>query len=115
MAKLGVIINAFVLYILIPMSYLCNIVKNVIIALSSDIYKMIYFKLSVVIETTVIYMCLFVMATLTFIQGHSCIRHQSIRVVVVVIVVFLFVWFFFYEFKYRFRCNSVCCHNLLVC
>ena len=69
----------------------------------SGIYRLISFKLGVMIEITKLYIFILVWMTLTFIQGHSYIRNQKL-------------WCpFSHKFKYIFVWNSVCFHNLLVC
>ena len=47
------------------------------IDLYSDIYRLISFKLGMVIETTKFYILKSVWMTLTLIQGHSCMRNQN--------------------------------------
>ena len=59
--------------------YLCDFFKeNVNLGLCSDIYRPIFFKLGTIIETTKFYILISVWMTLTFIQGHSCMRNQKL-------------------------------------
>ena len=52
-----------------------------IVGLYSDIYRPIFFKLSIVSETTKlhIHILISVLMTLTFLQGHSCMRNPKHR------------------------------------
>ena len=51
--------------------------ENFDIGLYSDIYRPISFKLGMMIEITKIYICVSVWMTLTFIQGHSCMKNRK--------------------------------------
>ena len=83
--------------------------KNVVLysdiygSVSSDIYGSISFRLVVMVRTTELYILIPVWMTLTFIEGHSCIRNQKLQCP------------FSDTFKYQFGWNSGCCNNLLVC
>ena len=61
-------------------TYLILLKKNFNVGLYSDIWKPNYFKFDVIIETTKLYILLSVWMTLTFIQGHSCIRNEKLDV-----------------------------------
>ena len=55
--------------------------KNFNIGLHSDIYRVTFFKLSMMIETTKRNILISVWMTLTFltfIEGHSCMRSQKL-------------------------------------
>ena len=52
--------------------------KKIDIGLYLDIYRPVFFKLSVMIETTKLYIFMSVWMTLIFIQGHSCMRNQKL-------------------------------------
>ena len=54
--------------------------QNLNVGLFSDIWRPIYFKLGMMIRTTKLYMLIPVWITLTFIQGHSCIRNSKTSV-----------------------------------
>ena len=72
--------------------------RNMNVGLYSDIYRHIFFfKLCIMIETARFYVLISAWMTLTFIQGHSCIRNKKI-------------WCpFSRKFKDWFRWNSVYC------
>ena len=53
--------------------------KNFNIGLYSDIYRPVSCKLCVMIETTKPYTHISVWLTVTFIQGHSCMRNQKVQ------------------------------------
>ena len=73
------------------------------VGLYSDIYRVISFKLGVVMETTKLCILILVSMTSAFIQDHSCMRNQ--------IVLCQFSQMFCFQFGKK----SDCCHNLLVC
>ena len=59
--------------------YLYDFVKqNFNIGLHSDIYRPVSFKLSMMVETTKLYILIYVWLTMTFIQGHDCTRNQKL-------------------------------------
>ena len=51
-----------------------SFLKNVNIGLYSDFDRLICFKLGLMIETTKLYIFILIWMTLTFIQGHSCMK-----------------------------------------
>ena len=76
--------------------------KNVCIGFYSNIWRLISFKLYMMIETIELCILISVWMTLTFIQDHSCMRNKKC-------------WCpFSRKFVCPFGLNSVCCHNLLV-
>ena len=54
--------------------------KNVNVGLYSDMKRPISFTLGMMIETTNLYIVISVWMTLTFIQGHICMRNKNISV-----------------------------------
>ena len=85
--------------------YLCDFVRGKEpsnIGLYSDIYRPVSFKLAIMIGTTKFFMLISVWIKLTFIQGHSCMRNQTL-------------WCpFSQKFRRPFGWNSVCCHTNLL-
>ena len=82
----------------------CDFVsKNFNVGFYSDISRPISFRFGMMIERTKLYIMVSLWMTLTFIQGHSCIRNKK------------FGCPFSHQFGYQFGLNSACCHNLLVC
>ena len=75
--------------------------KNFITGLHSDIYTPISFKLCMMVEIKKIYIWIPVWMTLTFIQGHSCMRNQKLLSTILEIL--------------QFGWNLLSFHNLLVC
>ena len=61
------------------------------------------FKLRMMIKTTKLNILISVWMTLTFIQGHNCVRNKKLWCPCP------------HKFLYQSGWNSVCCHNLLVC
>ena len=57
--------------------WFCLKKKSFNVSLYSHMYWLIFFKLGVMIETTKLYSLKSVWMTLTFIQGHSCIRIKN--------------------------------------
>ena len=58
-----------------PYLYMISFEKNINVRLFSDIYRLISFKLCMMIETTEQYILISVLVALTFIQGHRCLRN----------------------------------------
>ena len=88
-------------------SYFCDFVikkpPTFSVDFYSDIYWPISFKLGVLIENTKLCILIPVSKTLTFIQGHSCVRNHKLRCP------------FSQNSRCRFRWNFVCVHNVLAC
>ena len=77
--------------------------KKLNMGLYSDIYNPVSFKVNIMIEITRFYIFISVLDDLHFIQGHSRMGNQKL-------------WCpFSRKTRYRFGCNSICCHDLLVC
>ena len=55
---------------------LLTVSKSFNTGMQSDVYESISFKLCMMIDTIILYILFSVSMTLTFIQGHSCIRNQ---------------------------------------
>ena len=73
--------------------YLCDFVKKMF---------NVSFKFGLILKCTIVYILVSVLMTLTFIQGHSCMRNPKL-------------WYpFSYKCKYQFGLNAVCCHSLLI-
>ena len=89
------------------MSFLKNIFVKKLLTLTciqtfTDQFLSFSFKLVMMIEATKLYILKSVWMTLTFIQGHSCMKNQKL-------------WCpYSRRFMYQFGLNSVCRHNLLV-
>ena len=69
--------------------------NNFNVGLHSDIYRLISFKLSMMIEMTECYILMAVWVTLTFIHGHIGMRNQKL--------VISFFFFFFFQFSLLFQ------------
>ena len=53
--------------------------KRLNFGLHSDIHKLIFFKLGMLIETTELYILIPVWMNLIFIQGHICMKHFCVH------------------------------------